>query len=79
MRWSVLHILRRVGIAIGSLVAASLVIGLIGSAFLPFFGVPFRPLDPGTTTTGSAIAGLVTFVLGGLIYRDILRRERPTL
>ncbi len=73
-----LHILRRVGIAIGSLVAASLVIGWIGSAFLTFFGVPSRPLDPGTTTTGSAIAGLVTFVLGGLIYRDILRRERPT-
>ena len=78
MRWSVLHILRRVGIAIGSFVAASLVIGLVGSAFLTFFGVPFRPLDPGTTTTGSAIVGLVTFVLGGLIYRDILRRERPT-
>ena len=78
MRWSVLHILRRVGIAIGSLVAASLVIGLVGSAFLTFFGVPFRPLDPGSTTTGSAIAALVTLVLGGLIYRDILRRERPT-
>jgi len=70
--------LRRVGIAIGSLVAASLIIGMIGGAFPPFFGVPFHPLDSGTTTTGSAIGGLVTFVLGGLIYRDIIRRERPT-
>jgi len=75
----VLHILRRVGIAIGSFVAASLVIGLVGSAFLTFFGVPFRPLDRVSTTTGSAIAGLVTFALGFLIYRDILRREQPSL
>ena len=73
-----LHILRRVGIAIGSLVAASLVIGLVGSAFLTFFGLPFGSLVPGTSTTGSWIAGFVTLALGFLIYRDILRRERPT-
>ena len=68
--------LRRVGIAIGSLVAAWLIVWLVGGALLPFFGVPFRPLDPGTTTTGSICAGLVTVVLGGLIYQDIIRRER---
>jgi len=70
------HALRRVGIAIGSLVAAWLIVWLVGGALLPFFGVPFRPHDPETTTTGSALAGLVTVVLGGLIYLDITRRER---
>lgn len=69
-------IVRRVGIAIGSIVAAGLVVGLVGGAVLPFFGVPFRPVDPGTTAPASALAGLVTIVLGGLIYRDIIRRER---
>ena len=54
--------LRRVGIAIGSLAAAWLVISLVGGVLLP---------------TGGMVAGLVTVVLGGLIYRDILRRERP--
>jgi len=68
--------LRRVGIAIGSLVAAWLIVWLVGGALLPFFGVPFRPLDLGTTTTGSTFAGLVAVVLGSLIYRDIIRRER---
>jgi len=68
--------LRRVGIAIGSFVAAWLVISLLGGVLLPFVGVPFRPLDPATTTTGSLLVGLVTVVLGGLIYRDILRREQ---
>jgi hypothetical protein len=76
MRWLVLHMLRHVGIAIGSLVAAWLVISLVGGILLPFVGVPFRPGDPGTTTTGSILVGLITVVLGGLIYRDILRRER---
>ena len=75
----VLHILRRVGIAIGSLVAAWLVISMVGGVLLPFVGVPFRPLDPAGTATGSMFAGLITVVLGGLIYRDILRREKPTI
>jgi hypothetical protein len=73
-----LRILRRVGIAIGSLVAAWLVISLVGSALLPFIGVAFQPLDPAATAMGSALIGLATVVLGGLIYRDILRRERRT-
>jgi len=71
-----IHALRRIGIAIGSLVVASLIVGLVGGALLPYFGVPFRPLDPETTTTGSMFAGLVKVVLGGLIYQDITRRER---
>ena len=72
-----LRMLRRVGIAIGSLVAAWLVISLVGGVLLPFAGVPYRPTDPGATGSGSALVGVVTLILGGLIYRDILRRERP--
>jgi hypothetical protein len=72
------RMLRRVGIAIGSLVAAWLVIALVGGVLLPLAGIPFRPLDPGTTTTGSALVGLVTVVLGWLIYRDIVRHEQRT-
>ena len=68
-------IVRRVGIAIGSIVAAWLVVGLVGGAVLPLFGVPFQPQDPGTTAGPSALVGLATIVLGGLIYRDIIRRE----
>ena len=73
-----LHIARRVGIAIGSLVAAWLVVSLIGGALLPLVGVEFRSLDPGTSTAGGAVVALVTVVLGGLIHLDILRRERRT-
>jgi len=43
---------------------------------LPFVGVPFRPLDPAATSTGSLLVGLVTVILGGLVYRDIVRREQ---
>ena len=60
-----LHMLRRVGIALGSLVAAWLVVSLV-------WGL----LSPTTDTTGSALVGLVTVVLGGLVYRDIIRREQ---
>jgi hypothetical protein len=72
-----LRVLRRVGIAFGSLVAAWLVISLVGGFLLPFAGVPYRPTDPAATGSGSAIVGLVTLILGGLIYRDIIRREQP--
>jgi CBS domain containing-hemolysin-like protein len=69
--------LRRVGIAIGSLAAAWLVISLVGGMLLPVFGLPFRPLDPGSTLFGAVLVDVITLVLGGLIYRDILRREQP--
>jgi hypothetical protein len=51
--------LRRIGIAVGALVEAMLVMWLVGG-FLPA-GIPIV---------------LVAVVLGGLIYRDILGRER---
>ena len=52
---------RDVGIAIGSLVAASLVVWLLGP-LLSFFVPP-------------ASQPLLALVLGGLIFADILRRE----
>ena len=61
----VVWLLRRVGIAFGSLVAASLIFWLIGS------WIPIPQL------LGSATNPVIVFLLGGLIYRDIIRRERP--
>ena len=52
--------LRRMGIAFGSLVAAWLVIWLIGGQTLGLIG------------------GVIVIVLGAAIYRDIIRRERPS-
>jgi hypothetical protein len=49
---------RRVGIAVGALVEAALVVWLL-QGFLPA-GLP---------------VAVLTVVLGGLIYRDIVRRE----
>jgi hypothetical protein len=66
---------RRIGIAVGSLVAATLVVWLVGGMILSLIG-----LDT-TTSTGQAqlVGGIgltvIAFVLGGLIYRDIVRRE----
>jgi CHASE2 domain-containing sensor protein len=57
-----LGLIRLVGIAIGSLVAAVLVMWLVGWILGPLFA-PF--------------AGLATLILGGLIYNDIRRRDRP--
>lgn len=53
--------LRRIGIAFGSLVAAWLVIWLIGGQTLGMIG------------------GVIVIVLGALIYRDIIRRDRPRM
>jgi len=53
---------RLVGIALGSIVAAWLVMWLVGG-FLP--------------ATIAQFAGVLTLVLGGLIYADIRRRDRP--
>jgi hypothetical protein len=50
--------LRRVGIALGALVEAGLIMWLLGG-FLP----------------AGLLAMFLTIVLGGLIYREIVRRE----
>jgi hypothetical protein len=54
--------IRLVGIAIGSLVAAALVMWLVGW----FVGPAFAPY-----------AGLATLIFGALIYVDIRRHDRP--
>ncbi len=59
------RIVRRVGIAIGSLVIAYLAVSLVGGVLL------------GPAAIGNPLAGLVIVVLGGLIFADIMRRERP--
>jgi hypothetical protein len=61
------HAIRRIGIALGSLTIAWLAVSLIGGAVL------------GTAASGNALVGLVTLVLGGLVYQDIIRREQRSL
>jgi hypothetical protein len=58
--------LRHVGIAIGSLSIAWLAVGLVA-------GVVF-----GRASMGNGFVELVVIVLGGLIFRDILRREQAS-
>ena len=73
-----LGLLRRMGIAIGSLVAAALAIGLLWGLVqwtVIALGSPIElggPLSPGA----GFLLVLGTVLTGGLIYRDILRRER---
>ena len=72
-----LEFVRRAGIALGSLVAATLCVGLV-SSLIPSFSVtaPIGLLMSGPSTDGLGLSAVVVFVLGGLIYRDILRRDR---
>lgn len=56
--------LRHIGIAIGSLVIAWLAVSLVAGTLL------------GPTSSGDILLGLVMVILGGLIYVDIMGRER---
>ena len=58
------RVVRRVGIAIGSLTIAWLALGLVGGVI-------------GLTSASGVVFGLAVLVVGGLIYEDIVRRERP--
>jgi hypothetical protein len=71
------ELIRRMGIALGSLVAAALCVGLVGG-MIPSFAIasPIGLLLPGPSLGGSALSAIVIVVLGGLIYRDILIREQ---
>ena len=59
-----LTIIRRVGIAIGSLVIAYLAVSLVGGVLL------------GQSAQTNPIVVGVIVLLGGLVYADIMRRER---
>lgn len=69
----VVSFLRRVGIFIGSLAAASLVMGLVGWVVMIPMGRQL--LASGAAPLAGALFGLLTIVLGGLIYRDIMERD----
>ena len=69
--------LRRLGIALGSLVAAALVVGLVGGWFLPMVGAMDAPTAELTATPSNLVSTMVVVILGALIYRDIIRREQP--
>ncbi len=56
--------LRLIGIALGSFVAAALCIALV------------EPVIP--RIVGAATGFILSVVLGWLIFRDIVRRDRPT-
>jgi hypothetical protein len=68
-----LGFIRRIGIFIGSLVAAALVMGLITWLVLLPMGAELR--ESGAMPAIGALVALLTLVLGGLIYRDIMERE----
>ena len=69
----VLSFLRRVGIFIGSLVAAALVMGLVSWVIMVPMGRQL--LESGAGPGAAALVTILTVVLGGLIYRDIMERE----
>ena len=71
-----IRLIRRIGIALGSYVIALLVVGLVGGMLLPVFGVATTPTPTLTPTPSGLAEAVVTIVLGGLIYRDIMRREQ---
>jgi uncharacterized membrane protein len=60
-----LTVLRRVGIAIGSLVIAYLAVSLVAGALLGQWA-----------QANSTFVAVVSVVLGGFVYVDIMRRER---
>ena len=70
------RVIRRVGIAIGSLLIAVLAVGLVGGMVLPLIGVPLTPTPTVTVTPSGLVETVIALVLGGLIYRDIIRREQ---
>ena len=74
--------IRRIGMALGSLVVAWLVVGIIGGKLLSWLGftpssAPTLP-GPGAPTTISLAGIVVTLALGCLIYRNLMRREQQS-
>lgn len=76
-----IRLVRRMGIAFGSLVAAALCLSLLNSldpsftATTPVVTLPSALFVAGPSAGGAVLTLFATIVLGGLIYRDILIRE----
>jgi uncharacterized membrane protein len=65
-KWGVmLTVIRRVGIAIGSITIAYLAVSLVAGVLLGRWA-----------QTNPTLIAFIAVVLGGLIYVDIIRRER---
>ena len=60
-----LRVLRRIGIAIGSLVIAYLAVSLVAGVLLGQWA-----------QANSTFVAVVAVILGGFVYVDIMRRER---
>ena len=60
-----IRIVRHVGIAVGSLVIAYLAVPLVAGIVL------------GPSGYQSPLIAVLVIVLGGLVFADIIRRERP--
>lgn len=58
-----LQTLRRVGIALGSLVIAWLAVSLVAGVLL------------GSAASGNYLVSAIAILVGALVYRDILRRD----
>jgi len=58
------RVVRRIGIAIGSLVIAWLALSLVGGVI-------------GLTPASGVLGVLAVVVVGALVYQDIIRRETP--
>jgi hypothetical protein len=67
--------IRRVLIAIGSLVAAWLAVSITTFPVVALLG---GGPAPWTNPTVASFVAVAVIVLGGLIYRDIMRREQRT-
>lgn len=72
---AMLEVLRHVLLAIGSLSAAALSVSLVGGAFLSFVDPGHAVFGATANPTIATLATVVTVLLGGLIFRDIIRRE----
>ena len=69
-------VLRRLKIAVISLLLAVFAVAMVGGMVLPLIGVPLTPTPAMTVTPSGVVEIVVALLLAGLIYRDIVRREQ---
>ena len=67
---------RRLKIAVVSLLLAVLTVAMVGGMVLPVLGVPLTPTPTMTVTPSGVLEIPIAIALASLIYRDIVRREK---